>query len=108
MRGGIYFACSGIIRSAVEGGVCGESEAWHMTAEELSAAAKARRKAEVGRMKDMDMLAWLIGQYAAVGINSPGRYPGQPDRVRERASGDDEMRELMKNIARRGRKEDGE
>lgn len=108
MRGGIYLACCGIIRSAVENGVCGEGEAWHMTAAELADMAKARRKAEVRRMKDMDMLAWLIGQYAAVGINSPGRYPMQPDRVRERAAGDDEMRELMKNIALRGRREDGE
>lgn len=107
MRGGIYRACSELIGRAAEGGVCCAKDAWHMTPAELSEAARAHRRAEVRRMKDMDMLAWLAGQYAVVGINSPGRYPAQPDRVRERASGDEEMRELMKNIARRGRREDG-
>ena len=82
MRGEIYEACLEVISQAAVGGVCDEREAWHMTPAELSRRAKAHAADAVRRMKDMDMLAWLIGQYAAVGINSPGRYPAQPDRRR--------------------------
>ena len=106
MRRGIYAACLEIIRQAVETGVCSEREAWHMTPEELGRGAQAWETARVRLMKDMDMLAWLTGQYTAVGINSPGRYPSQPDRVRERAAGDGRMRQLMKNMAERYGKEE--
>lgn len=102
MRGEIYRACLEIVCRAAEDGVCTAAEAWHMTPEELSWNIRAHARARVSRMKDMDLTAWLIGQYAAVGIHSPGRYPGRPDRVRERAAGDDEMRKLMKDIALRG------
>ena len=81
MRGEIYEACLEVISQAAAGGVCDERDAWHMTPAELSRRVKAHAAGNVRRMKDMDMLAWLIGQYAAVGINSPGRYPAQPDRV---------------------------
>ena len=99
MRGEIYAACLEIIGQAAEMGICAENEAWHMSPEELGRCFRAWEDMNVRRMKDMDMLAWLIGQYTAVGINSPGRYPMQPDRVRERAAGDERMRQLMKNMA---------
>ena len=105
MRGEIFRACLEIITEAAEGGVCRAEEAWRMTPGELHLAVRARRRAEVRRMKDMDMLAWLVGQYAAVGMNAPGRYPRQPDRVRERAADDDGMRRMMERIAMRGRRE---
>lgn len=107
MRDGIYRVCLETVSRAVLSGVCCEREAWHMTPGELSRKAEAHRRAQAERMKEMDMLAWLIGQYAAVGINSPGRYPRQPDRVRERAAGDDEMKWMMMDMARRSRKEGG-
>ena len=103
MRSGIFRACREIIFRAVGEGVCSEREAWHMTPGELLRQAEAVRRARVRQMKDMDMLAWLCGQYAAVGINSPGRYPSQPDRVRERAAGDMQMKQKMKDIAARHR-----
>ena len=99
MSGGIYRACLEIVQAAVESGVCSEHEAWHMTPGELMRRVEAAVCRRTRRMKDMDALAWLIGQYAAVGINSPGRYPAQPDRVRMRASGDEQMRQLMKRMA---------
>lgn len=101
MRGGIYRACLEIVSRAAESGVCGEAEAWRMTPAELSRRMQAHERALTRRMKDMDMLAWLIGQYCAVAINAPGRYPAQPDRVTERAEGDEEMRRLLRDMSRR-------
>lgn len=97
-----------IIRQAVENGICTETEAWRMTPGELSRKVRAWDAERVRQMKDMDMLAWLVGQYTAVGINSPGRYPPQPDRVHERAAGDEMMRQLLKNMASRSRKEEAD
>ena len=102
MRGEIYRACLEIVSRASGDGVCTVDEAWHMAPGELFERIRVHERARVRQMKDMDLLAWLVGQYAAVGINSPGRYPGRPDRVRERAVGDDEMRRLMKDMALRG------
>lgn len=102
MRGGIYRACLEIVSRAAESGVCGEAEAWRMTPAELLRRMRAHEHALKRRMKDMDMLAWLIGQYCAVAINAPGRYPAQPDRVTDMAEGDEEMRRLMRDISRRG------
>lgn len=101
MRGGIYRACLEIVSRAAESGVCSEAEAWRMTPAELSRRMHAHEHALKRRMKEMDMLAWLIGQYCAVAINAPGRYPTQPDRVTERAESDEEMRRLMRDISRR-------
>lgn len=102
MRGEIYRACLEIVSRAAESGVCGEADAWRMTPAELSRRMRAHECALKRRMKDMDMLAWLIGQYCAVAINAPGRYPAQPDRVTERAEGDEGMRRLMREISRQG------
>ena len=108
MSGALYAACRGIVEAAVESGVCGPDEAWKMTPVELMLRIRAHEKAQVRRLKEMDLLAWLIGQYCAVGINAPGRYPAEPDRVRDMASGDDEMQDLMRALASKNERGGGE
>ena len=36
-------------------------------------------------MERMDDLAWLVGRYAAIGINAPKKYPRRPDGVKRAA-----------------------
>jgi len=93
----------GIISQAVKAGACGAKEAWSMTPAELLLCVEALRERREERMREMDILAWLVGQYAAVGINAPGRYPARPDRIRQRARGDEEMRRMMEEMARAGK-----
>ena len=45
---------------------------------ELLAFAARKREA----MERMDDLAWLVGRYAAIGINAPRKYPRRPDGVK--------------------------
>lgn len=95
-------ACAGLIEKAVRMGACTEKEAWSMTPHELSLAVRCRRDSENDRLRMLDMLAWLVGQYCAVAVNAPSRYPAQPDRVRLRAVGDEQMHKLMRSIAGKG------
>lgn len=66
---------------------------------EISAFA-ARRRMELERM---DELAWLVGRYAAIGVNAPRRYPKRPDGVvRQAAPMDDEaMKQVFLRLAQR-------
>lgn len=91
---------TGIISDAVRAGACGAKEAWGMTPAELLLCVEALREKRSARLREMDMLAWLVGQYAAVGINAPGRYPARPDRIRQRAEGDRAMQRMMEDMAR--------
>lgn len=59
---------------------------------EISAFA-ARRRLEMERLDD---LAWLVGRYAAIGVNAPKRYPRKPDGVRRSAAAMDD--EAMKRV----------
>lgn len=102
MRYPVRRACLEIVSRATEDGVCAEAEAWHMTPGELSRRIAAHERARLMRMKDMDLAAWLAGQYVALALNAPGRYPAQPDRVIERAVGDERMRDMMRDVAGRG------
>ena len=43
------------------------------------AAFSARKRLEMERLDD---LAWLIGRYAAIGVNAPKKYPRRPDGVK--------------------------
>lgn len=66
---------------------------------ELSAFA-ARRRLEAERMDD---LAWLVGRYAAIGVNAPRRYPRRPDGVKRavKEMGAEEMKAVFLGL--RGR-----
>lgn len=88
-----------IIGEAVRAGACGAREAWDMTPAELFLAVQRVKRRNEERLREMDILAWLMGQYAAVGINAPGRYPARPDRVRERACGDEAMERMIAGMA---------
>lgn len=94
-----------MIDNAVRAGACGAWEAWHMTPAEMLLAAEALRKRREEELMGLDTLAWLTGQYAAVALNAPGRYPARPNRIRLRAQGDDEMQRMMAAMARESGKE---
>lgn len=58
---------------------------------------------------DMDTLAWLTGNYCAIGVNNPKKYPSKPRNAPRIMQGeeapaimtDDEMLHKMLDIARR-------
>lgn len=96
--------CAGMISLAVRSGACAPIEAWHMTPREIMDGIYAIERRRTEEMQNLDLLAWLIGQYAALGLGAPGRYPPRPDRIISRASGDAEMQRLMRALAYPGGK----
>ena len=66
------------------------------------AAFAARRRLEMERLDD---LAWLVGRYAAIGVNAPKKYPGRPDGVvrKSRQMDDAEMKRVFLDLAGRGK-----
>lgn len=91
--------CGEIARRAAEEGICGAEEFWKMTPREIRSRFQAARAAEARQLKVLDTLAWLTGQYVAVALNAPRRYPAQPNRVRTRATTDTEMRRVLMHLA---------
>ena len=66
------------------------------------AAFAARRRLEMERLDD---LAWLVGRYAAIGVNAPKKYPRRPDGVARKAERMDDaaMKRVFLDLAgRRG------
>lgn len=65
---------------------------------ELTAFA-ARRRREI---ENIDALAWLTGQYAAIGVHAPKKYPKRPGSEKsERVMSDEEMKRALLNLAGR-------
>lgn len=94
--------CGEICEKAVLQGVCGPEEFWRMTPDEIRLLFDAAREAEARKLRLLDTLAWLMGQYVAVALNAPRRYPARPNRVRTKATTDEGMRRVMQTMAARG------
>ena len=64
-----------------------------------SFAAQRRRELELA-----DALGWLAGQYAAIGLNAPGRYPRKPCGVGafQESMNDEQMKSAFLRMAQRG------
>lgn len=89
------------VRKLTEVGFAGAWRLFDLTPMEVEweiAAFAARRRMELERM---DELAWLVGRYAAIGVNAPRRYPKRPDGVvRQAAPMDDEsMKQAFLRLA---------
>lgn len=91
--------CRRVVRRAAEEGLCREAEAWHMTPGEMIRLAEAESRRRLRECRNLDLAAWLTGQYVAMALNAPERYPAKPDRVGEKAVGDENMRRLMMSLA---------
>ncbi len=52
-----------------------------MTPAEVKGRIKAHEIAQKRAVEDADMLAWLIGHYAAFGFHDPKHYPKKPNAV---------------------------
>ena len=91
--------CAQMIDEAVRQGVCDAHSAWHMTPRELMARIERLARRREDELRSLDTLAWLVGQYVAVALKAPGRYPAKPDRVRTRAQGDAAMQRMMRDLA---------
>ena len=52
-------------------------------------------------MEKMEALAWLVGQYVAVALHAPERYPLRPDRATRNARTPEEMRQVLMRMAER-------
>ena len=73
-----------------------EPDIWHKTPAEILLQIEVfqRRRAWPGE------LAWLAGQYAAIGILAPRRYPRTPRRAAcEKAMCDEDMQRMLTRIA---------
>ena len=93
-------------RRAAEAGFPGAGRLFGMTPAEMEwelLAFAARKRLEMERLDD---LAWLVGRYAAIGVNAPKKYPRKPDGVKRAARKMDagEMKDVFVKMAR---EEDG-
>ena len=52
-----------------------------MTPAEVKGRIKAHETAQKRAVEDADVLAWLIGHYAAFGFHDPKHYPKKPNAV---------------------------
>ena len=94
--------CGEIRDKAVLQGICGPAEFWRLSPDELRLRFDAAREAEARKLRLLDTLSWLMGQYVAVALNAPRRYPPRPNRVRTRAATDEEMKRVLRMMAARG------
>lgn len=101
MKGGICAVCAGIIELSAECTGIGETALWSMTPAELSREVNRAEARAANDMRRMDMLAWMIGQYTAMGACAPGRYPEKPCIVYENARDEESMKRLIAGIALR-------
>ena len=76
-------------------------EILEMTPRELEEARQRREAWEEWLMEKMDALAWLVGQYVAVALHAPERYPLRPDRATRNARTPEEMRQVLMRMAER-------
>jgi len=92
------------VLKAAEAGAENPAGLFDMTPAEIELTLTALAARERRRMERMDEAAWLIGRYAAIGINAPGRYPRRPDVVRRtgRNMSAEEMKQVFVNMAKRG------
>lgn len=93
--------CGKIREKAVLQGICGPTEFWWLSPDELRLRFDAAREAEARKLRLLDTLSWLMGQYVAVALNAPRRYPPRPNRVRTRAATDEEMKRVLRTMATR-------
>ncbi len=86
-----------VAKRAAEAGYPGAGALFHLTPVEVEweLLAFAARKREA--MERMDDLAWLVGRYAAIGVNAPRKYPRKPDGVKRavREMGAEEMKSVF-------------
>ena len=91
-----------MIASAAEVGVGAERELWRMTAAELGRAIAAHRRRQERELELIDLIGWLAGSYAAVGMHAPKRYPKRPNGLKSRKTmTDDEMKRAAVAFAAR-------
>lgn len=93
--------CGEIAHQAVRQGLGLGREILKMNPRELEEALQRREAIEEWMMEKMDALAWLVGQYVAVALHAPERYPLRPDRVMRRARTQEEMRQVLMRMAER-------
>lgn len=101
MAGRVRAMCAGIVETAAGCVGMPEAEIWRMSPAELERALERAEKRESERMARMDMLAWMIGQYAAMGACAPGKYPERPCIVYEKARDEESMKRVLAGAARR-------
>lgn len=51
---------------------------WHMTPKEVAGRIKAHEENNQRRAEEMDVLAWMVGNYTAQGYYQPRKYPRKP------------------------------
>ncbi len=91
-----------MIAKAAEAGVASEKEMWRMSAAELERAIAAHRARQAREMEMIDLLCWLAGSYAAVGMHAPKRYPRRPNGLRGGGNmTDEEMKRAALRFAAR-------
>lgn len=92
-----------IVKQAAQAGAENPAGLYDMTPVQIELTLTALAARERRRMERMDEAAWLIGRYAAIGINAPGRYPRRPDVVRRlpESMSADEMKQALVSLAKR-------
>lgn len=81
-------------------GVSNAWDWWGMTPAEVNGRIRALGAERSAKNEQLDLLAWMIGRYAAKGYHEPGKYPRKPEIIDTKQSiPSDEMDEdSMKTI----------
>lgn len=98
-----------LVLRAAEAGMAHPEELLQMTPREIEAEFRSLQARRQQRAEEMDLLAWLTGYYAAVGIQTPKRFPRRPNAVAARRTemSDEQMRRAFVNMAERRKDTDG-
>lgn len=90
-----------LMESAAEAGVAEAKDFMRMTPREIALTIKANEAKRREALESIDLLAWLAGGYAAMGVNAPRRYPKRPDRITKRPARmtDAEMKAALFRLA---------
>lgn len=71
---------------------------WHMEPVEINGRLSAHTANRKRHEKELDLLAWMIGDYTARGYHEPKKYPRSPNKIKDTAPMADMEEEDLKTV----------
>ncbi len=95
---------SKIINEAFDAGYVAAWDLWHMTPTEVNGRLKAYTASQQQKMEQLDILAWMVGQYTAQAYHNPKNYPRKPSIIKKPVAkqarlDDDSMKDILTAFA---------
>ena len=108
--GGVRRAAQAMIHQATEAGLSQLDALGDMTPREIDRLFRAEAARRRAWMQRADLMAFLVGHYAALAVHAPRRYPRRPNAVREsgRRMPPEEMKRFFVEMAAREAEKHGD